>query len=184
MAEAGRVAEIVRRCLEEGKTVQIDGLGMFRPGPGGVFRFVPRRTPSVFIAYVEEDRAMADRLFEGLEAAGFAPWMDRRRLVPGQNWPRSIEEAIETSDYFVGCFSSRSTGKKGGFQAEIRYALDCARRVPLDMIYLIPVRLDQCRVPRAIQHEIQYLDLFPDWDRGFRRLLALLRREARRRGQE
>ena len=34
------------------------------------------------------------------------------------------------------CFSARSVGKKGGFQAELRYALDCARRIPLDGVYL------------------------------------------------
>jgi len=38
----------------------------------------------------------------------------------------------------------------GGFQAEIRYALDCARRIPLDEIFVVPVRLDACRVPRSI----------------------------------
>ena len=133
-------------------------------------------------AYVQEDGACVERLFEELERAGFRPWMDRRKLLPGQNWPRSIEEAIETSDFFIACFSRRSVDKKGGFQAEIRYALDCARRVPLDAIFLVPVRLDDCRVPRPIRRELQYLDLFPDWDRGVRRLTALLRRETRKRG--
>lgn len=178
---AGSVAEIVRQCLAEGKSVEIDGLGAFRPDGARGFRFVPSARPAVFIAYVQEDARLADRLFEGLDAAGFAPWMDRRKLLPGQNWPRSIEEAIETSDFFVACFSRRSVGKKGGFQAEIRYALDCARRLPLDRIYLIPARLDDCRVPRSIQRELQYVDLFPDWERGLERLLAVMRREAVRR---
>ncbi len=180
---AASVADIVRQCLSEGKSVEIDGLGAFRPDGRSGFRFVPRALPAVFVAYVQEDAALADRLFEGLEAAEFAPWMDRRKLLPGQNWPRSIEEAIDTSDFFVACFSRNSVGKKGGFQAEIRYALDCARRLPLDAIYLIPVRLDDCRVPRSIQRELQYLDLFPDWDRGLDRLLAVMRRETARRGR-
>jgi len=57
--------------------------------------------------------------------------MDTRKLVPGQNWPRAIETAIENSDLFIACFSTNSVRKKGGFQAEIRYALDCARQIPL-----------------------------------------------------
>ena len=174
---AASVADIVRQCLAEGKSVEIDGLGAFRPDGQSGFRFVPRTLPAVFVAYVQEDAALADRLFDGLEAAGVAPWMDRRKLLPGQNWPRSIEEAIETSDFFVACFSHNSVGKKGGFQAEIRYALDCARRLPLDRIYLIPVRLDDCRVPRSIQRELQYMDLFPDWERGLSRLVSVMRRE-------
>jgi hypothetical protein len=81
----------------------------------------------------------------------------------------------------VACFSTRSVRKKGGFQAEIRYALDCARRVPLDEIFVVPVRLDDCPVPRSIQRELQYIDLFPDWPRGVRRLIGMMRREADRR---
>ena len=114
---------------------------------------------------------------------GFNPWMDIRKLLPGQNWPRAIENAIEIADFFVACFSSTSVNKRGGFQAEIRYALDCARRAPLDDIFMVPVRLDACRVPRAIQREIQYLDLYPDWPKGVRRLAATLQTEWLRRSQ-
>ena len=64
----------------------------------------------------------------------------------------------------------------GGFQAEIRYALDCARRIPLDEIFVVPVRLDACRVPRSIQRELQYVDLFPEWERGVTRLVETMRR--------
>lgn len=180
---SARVADIVRQCLEEGKRVQIDGLGTFLPEGRSRFRFVAHQAPSIFLAYVQEDGARVERLFEELERGGFAPWMDRRKLLPGQNWPRSIEEAIDTSDFFIACFSENSVNKTGGFQAEIRYALDCARRVPLDSIFLIPVRLDECRVPRPIRRELQYVDLFPDWKRGMRRLLTVLRREVRKRGK-
>ena len=174
---AGDVARILRQCLEDGRRVEIDGLGVFLPTHRGRFRFLAQDLPRVFLAYVQEDARTVDRLFDAIKAAGMNPWMDRHKLLPGQNWPRSIEEAIETSDFFVPCFSRHSVSKKGGFQAEIRYALDCARRVPLDEIFLIPVRLDDCRVPARIQKEWQYLDLFPDWERGIRRLLAVMRRQ-------
>src|SRR5205814_850416 len=121
------------------------------------------------------------RLYSALEENGFAPWMDRRKLMPGQNWARAIEEAIETSDFFVPCFSCHSVTKKGGFQAEIRYALECARRVPLDDVFIVPVRLDQCRVPARIQRELQYIDLFPRWASGLRRLFSVMGQAARRR---
>ena len=68
--------------------------------------------------------------------------MDERKLLPGQNWPRAIESAIETSDFFLACYSANSVNKKGGFQAEIRYALDCARQIPLEEIFIVPVRLN------------------------------------------
>jgi TIR domain len=176
-----QVARIVLRGVAAGKTVEIDGLGIFYPDARRGFRFVPRALPQVFIAYAKEDEEFARRLYEDLNRAGFNPWMDVRRLLAGQNWPRAIETAIESSDFFVACFSGKSVRKKGGFQSEIRYALDCARQVPLDEIYIVPVRLDECAVPRTIQHELQYIDLFPDWEAGMERLLTMLRREVERR---
>jgi hypothetical protein len=176
-----QVARIVLRGVAEGKTVEIDGLGIFYPDARRGFRFVPRALPQVFIAYGAEDEPLAARLYEDLNRDGFRPWMDVRKLLAGQNWPRAIEAAIESSDFFVACFSGNSVRKKGGFQSELRYALDCARRVPLDEIYIVPLRLDDCAVPRIIQHELQYIDLFPDWDAGVDRLLAMLRREVEHR---
>jgi len=176
-----QVARIVLNGVGAGKTVEIDGLGVFYPdGPRG-FRFEPRALPQVFIAYGKEDQALASRLYEDLNRAAFSPWMDVRKLLAGQNWPRAIEAAIEASDFFVACFSTRSVRKKGGFQSEIRYALDCARQMPLDAIYIVPLRLDDCPVPRTIQHELQYIDLFPDWESGIDRLLTMMRSETKRR---
>lgn len=175
-SSAEQVAWAVLRGLAEGRTVEVDGLGTFHPD----FSFEPSGH-QVFIAYAEEDRARAKRLAADLTEAGFRTWMDTSRLLPGQNWPRAIERAIENSDFFVGCFSGASVGKRGGFQAEIRYALDCARRVPLDDIFVVPVRFDPCRMPRSIQKELQYIDLFPDWPTGVGRLTAMMRRELNRR---
>ena len=91
-----------------------------------------------------------------------------------------MEDAIASSDFFIACFSGNSVKKRGGFQAEIRYALDCASRVPLDEVFLVPVRLNDCRVPARIQRETQYVDLFPDWDAGFARILEIIERQRKR----
>lgn len=178
---AQQLAQIVIRGLAAGNVVEIDGLGVFYPDSARGCRFEPRTVSPVFIAYVREDAGMAERIYDALGAAGFAPWMDSRKLLPGQNWPRAIETAIENSEFFVACFSENSVNKRGGFQAEIRYALDCARSMPLDEIFIVPVRLDGCRVPRSIQREFEYVDLFPDWPRGIRRIVAAMRRELERR---
>jgi len=178
-----QLAQVVIRGVAAGKEVEIDGLGVFYPDAARGVRFEPSGRPQVFIAYVREDVQAVERLSESLETAGFSPWTDVRKLLPGQNWPRAIESAIETSDFFVACFSGNSVDKTGGFQSEVRFALDCARRVPLDEIFVVPVRLNGCRVPRSIQREFQYIDLFPDWERGIRRLATMMRREVARRGR-
>jgi hypothetical protein len=171
------LAEVVLQFLLEGKAVEIDGIGTFHP-EGTAVRFEPHTRPRVFLAYVQEDAASADRLFDDLAARGFDPWMDRRKLLPGQNWPRAIEEAIDEAQFFIPCFSRRSVSKSGGFQAEIRYALDCARRLPLDEVFVLPVRLDDCRVPARILREIHHVDLFPRWDQGLDRLFAIMLAQA------
>ena len=170
-----RIARVLRQALERGGSVEIDGLGTLSPGGRHGFHFVAQTEPRVFIAYVEEDLRFAKKLYRAFEESGFRPWLDKKKLMPGQNWPRAIETAIQTSDFFVACFSRRATSKRGSFHSELRYALFCAAKVPLDEIFLIPVRLDYCLVPRRISKQIQYLDLFPDWKAGVNRLVAVIK---------
>ena len=181
LAPSESILRLVQDALSRGARVDIDGLGAFIPDDKGSFIFEGSSLPTVFITYVHEDAAQAQRLYDDLANAGFDPWLDRRKLMPGQNWPRAIEEAISIADFVVACFSNRSVKKKGGFQAEIRYALDCAQRIPLDQVFLIPARLDCCRVPERITREVQYVDLFPHWETGLQRILSILRGQWRQR---
>jgi hypothetical protein len=176
-----QVARIVHQCLLDGGSVDIDGLGSFRPKHGGGFEFVPQTSPKVFLAYVVEDAEAVERLYTDLVAHAVDAWMDRKRLLPGQNWPRSIEHAIAVSDFFIACFSQGATGKRGSFQSELRYALDCARRLPLDEVFFIPVRLEECHLPARIVREFQYVDLFPNWEKGLHRILAAIKKQAKAR---
>lgn len=176
-----QVADILRRCLEQGLAVEVEGLGTFRRRQGRGIEFIPDGRIKVFIAYVQEDLAAALRLHDDLLRSGFDPWIDKKRLLPGQNWPRAIERNIELADFFIACLSSRAVSKRGHFQAELRYALDCARKLPLEDVYLIPVRLDDCPVPRELAGHIQYVDLFPDWEAGVARVVEVMRKAARKR---
>jgi hypothetical protein len=175
------LAQVVTEALASGKAVEVEGLGVFYPDPVSGVRFEDCRGPSVFLAYAKEDLEVALRLHDALREAGFRPWIDVRKLLPGQNWPRAIEMAIQNADFFVACFSQRAVVKRGGFQAEIRYALDCAHSLPLDDIYMVPLRLDACHVPRSVAREYHYIDLFPDWQAALRRLTGMIHAETRRR---
>jgi len=175
--DSEQVAVILRECLEEGSTIEINGLGVFRPGNRGGFEFESRRTKRVFIAYADEDLPTALRLFQKLEKHGYEPWLDKKRLLPGQNWPRAIERAISISDYFVACFSTLACAKRGMFHSELRYALDCASCLPLDEVFFIPVRIEECQVPSRITRCIQYVDLFPDFDEGFQNIVNAMEKK-------
>lgn len=171
------LARLIQRWLRRSQAVEIDGLGIFARNDSGHISFCGSNQPRIFIAYAAEDAPSAEQIFHALCARGFAAWLDRRKLLPGQNWPRRIEDAIASSDFFIACFSKHSIRKRGGFQAEIRYALACANRVPLDDVFIIPVRLDDCRVPARIQRETQYVDLFPDWPAGLQRVFHIIEKQ-------
>ncbi len=177
-------ALLLRECLKDGEPVHIDDLGIFVPGPNkDGFRFIPNQMQRVFIAYVEEDAALARKLYRDLTDKGFSPWMDKKKLLPGQNWTRAIESAIETSDFFIPCFSSNSASKRGVFHAELRYALDCAARLPLDEIFIIPVRLDRCDVPHSLRSHLHDVDLFPDWKTGIETITNSMQQQMSTRGK-
>jgi hypothetical protein len=174
------VGEVIKQCIAEGIPVDLEGLGTFRRTDTGV-TFERTTGSRVFIAYVVEDYPCAVKLYQSLARAGFNPWLDRKKLLPGQNWRRCIEHAIDTCDFFVACFSSKSVGKRGQFPYEVRYALRTAERMPLDDVFIVPVRLAECQVPKRIAWNMQYVDLFPDWDQGVTRLVASLRHECENR---
>ncbi len=171
------LARLITGELRNSPSVEVDGLGVFTRDNTGRITFSKGNRPRIFIAYAVEDAPMANRLFAELEVCGYAPWLDRRKLLPGQNWPHRIQDAIESSDFFIACYSHNSVHKRGGFQAEIRLALECAACVPLDDVFLIPVRLDDCRVPARIRRETQYIDLFPDWKAGLERIVRIVERQ-------
>jgi hypothetical protein len=165
--------DLIVRCLREGTPIEIDGLGQFGLQNDEVV-FQPNERTRVFLAYAEEDRATVRKLYEHLQNAGFEPWMDVEKLLPGQNWPRAIERAIDVTDFILVNFSHRSVTKRGHFQCELRHALDVADRVPLDDIFLVPVRLSECEIPPEIARVTQYIDLFPDYEVGFRALTNMM----------
>jgi hypothetical protein len=169
------LAALLDQHLAQGEPLFLEGIGVVTRGSDGVIHLEPCLQPRVFLAYVTEDLAKVRPMFRYLKQHGFEPWMDVECLLPGQNWPRAIERAIENADFVVPCFSQVAAAKHGFFQAELRYALDCATMQPLDDAYLVPVRLDKCAIPRSIQKRTQYVDLFPDASLGMHKLQRTLR---------
>ena len=171
------LAQVVKDFIAEGEAVEIDGLGVFQHGTEQDIEFVAETAPRVFIAYVIEDTEAALDLADALQAAGMKPWIDRRKLLPGQDWKRCIERAIHMSDFVVACFSRAAARKRGQFPCEVRHALRCADRMPLGDTFLIPVRVEDCQVPADIVSQIQYVDLFPDRKRGIQRVVEAISNE-------
>ena len=47
----------------------------------------------------------------------------------------------------------------------------------MDEIFLVPLRLEDCLVPNRISKQLQYIDLFPDWETGVNKVLAVMDNE-------
>lgn len=129
----------------------------------------------IFLSYAHEDYEEAKKLYDQLRANSYIDvWFDKESLSPGQTWAREIRKAIRSSRYFLLLLSINSTEKKGFYQREIREALKILEEYPDDEIYLVPVRLDRCKPHFEQLEALQYVDLFPDWATGFRRILKTL----------
>jgi TIR domain len=116
--------------------------------------------PSIFISYAKEWRPVIERLYEQLQLAGCAPWMDKRSMFAGVPWRRAIEDAIRECDFFVACITRQFNGERRFLQREIKTALDVLQEVPSDQVFIIPVRLEpDCEVPREFQ-DYQWLDYY------------------------
>ena len=113
----------------------------------------------IFLSYTRADTERVEALYERLSNAGFEPWMDKKNIIGGEQWKRSIQTAIRKSDFFLVCLSRHSFGKRGFLQREIRIALDVREELLDSDIYLIPVRLEECDVPDNLA-DINWIDLF------------------------
>lgn len=181
-ADDAAIAGIVRRYLASREFLELEGLGTLRARPDGSLVLLPEKQPRIFIGYTNENLAQARRLSRALRAAGFLPWLDKEQLMPGQNWTAAIERAIAAADFAIQCFSSKSAlRRRSFFYRELRMVLETASRTPLDEVFLIPVRIEDCEIPSLVSNQYQYVDLFPDWDAGVRQLVdGIARQHARR----
>ena len=120
----------------------------------------------IFISYVHEDIEKAKLFFEKLQVAGFDPWLDYHKLTGGEDWQNSINDAIHNSDLFLVLLTNTSVAKGGLFQEENKTALKVIQsRIDKD-VFIIPVRLDDCKVPDQLSN-YHYLDFSKniDWEK-------------------
>jgi len=113
----------------------------------------------VFLCHASQDKPVVRELYHALKAEGWVdPWLDKAKLLPGQDWEMVIENAVDDSDVVIICLSGQSVSKEGYVQREIRYAYDLALEKPEGTIFLIPLRLDDCAMPRKLRsfHWVDY----------------------------
>jgi hypothetical protein len=83
---------------------EIDGSGTFQGSRDRPFKFVSQNKARGFIAQADEDVRLAKKAVCRRGANGVRPWLDKKKLRPGRNWPRAIETAIQTSGFLYRLF--------------------------------------------------------------------------------
>ncbi len=105
----------------------------------------------IFLCHASEDKPQVREVHDRLRALGFETWLDKDKLLPGQDWHYEIEKALEAADFVIVFLSSRSVGKRGYVQREFRRVLEHSEEMPLGQIHTIPVKLDDCEAPREFR---------------------------------
>ena len=139
---------------------------------------INKSTQQIFISYAKEDSKPANKMYNALRSVkGLDVWIDEKNLLPGMNWEDSIYEAIDQSHFVILILSSRSVEKTGFIQKEIRIVLDRLSNFPPGRIFLIPVRIEECSIKHREHLKIQFVDMFPNWENGFKKVIQAIRAE-------
>jgi hypothetical protein len=133
------------------------------------------RRLKVFLCHGKEDKTTVRGLYQRLKDEGMKPWLDEEDIEPGAQWDIAIQDAVRDCHIVLVCLSGTSVGKTGYVQKEIKYALDRADEKPEGTTYIIPVKLEECEVPRRL-NQWQWVNLYEE--NGYRRLLRVLKKHA------
>lgn len=82
----------------------------------------------VFISYSRTDKAFANELVLGLAACGFAPYIDRQDIAPGEEWEKRLAGLISEADSIVYIVSPDSLASEN-CAIELRQAIALRKRI-------------------------------------------------------
>ena len=119
-----------------------------------------KRPLKVFLCHAHADRDAVRALYSRLIKDGVDAWLDKAKLLPGQDWELEIRKADREADVVVVCLS-KQFNQAGFRQKEVRLALDTAMEQPEGEIFIVPARLEECDVPERLQR-YHWVDLFDD----------------------
>jgi hypothetical protein len=133
----------------------------------------------IFLSYARKDKHAVAKLYDDLAAQGHAPWMDSKDILPGENFQRAIDKAIRDSDLILAILTSNSVDRRGFIQRELKQGLDLWKERLEGDIYIIPVRLEDCKGPESLAM-FQWVDLFEK--DGWSKLLKAIEEALKRLG--
>ncbi|MCF0039741.1 ClpXP protease specificity-enhancing factor SspB [Dyadobacter fanqingshengii] len=129
---------------------------------------------NVFISYAREDHWHAQKLYMDLRVADIDCWIDTKCLLPGMNWDNTIQNVIRNCKYFIFFISEHSNLNKRYLMRELELALEVQATLPVDRVFIIPIRLVNVAPSKSELEKYNYIDFFSSYDKGLGRILTVL----------
>ncbi|HEV7660442.1 MAG TPA: toll/interleukin-1 receptor domain-containing protein [Allosphingosinicella sp.] len=107
----------------------------------------------VFISYQKRDRALVERVRDGLAAVGLTIWWDDD-VTPRDQWDRILEREIEAADHVLVLWTENSIDSKW-VRTEVAWTSEHKPGT------LVQARFDDARIP-MVAYLTQYIDLDRD----------------------
>ena len=140
-----------------------------------------REMRHVFISYCHENKAAVDKLCHALTSNGATVWIDKDNINPDMPWKQAIQQTIHHGDFFIACFSKEYNAREKTYMfEELSIAIDKLQEKPIDKIWFIPVKLNECEIPDIDIGEgeslrtLQYVNLYEDWNSGIQKILNIM----------
>jgi len=127
---------------------------------------------NIFLIHAHCDREVVHKLYTRIIKDGVGVWLDAEKLQPGQDWQNEIRNALLKSDAVLVCLSHGFNKQQGYRHEELKLALEKAKLLPDDEIFIIPVRLEKCDLPESLRH-LHRVDLFRSG--GYKKLIQTLK---------
>jgi hypothetical protein len=126
----------------------------------------------LFISYAVEDATLACWLARKLAARGHPVWFDQMKLLGGEPWPQTIDDAIKHRTFRMLALISEHSLRKQKPTGERTLAQRIAeqRKIP---DFLIPLKVDGCELD-WLTTSVSYVSFTRGWADGWRALLKKL----------
>lgn len=126
----------------------------------------------LFISYAVEDATLAGWLARKLAARGHPVWFDQMKLLGGEPWPQTIDDAIKLRTFRMLALISEHSLRKQKPTGERTLAQRIAeqRKIP---DFLIPLKVDGSELD-WLTSPVSYIPFTRGWAEGWRALLKKL----------
>jgi hypothetical protein len=129
----------------------------------------------VFLSYSPTDKEIVRKIYNGLQQAGFSPWMDTVNIMPGELIESAINEAMDASEVFV-FIASNSSSLSLKWNNELWKASDIKKARRRHSALIVPALLEEDADLPGELNKIRYLDFSSDINQGMYELIEMLRK--------